>query len=392
MKILFITPWFPSDRQDQVGNFILDSVEALVHMDHEIVVLVSRSWKPTGAGLISKFWINRKIHIESLADNIYIHTCQYFSIPRHFFSAISNGSFRKRVGFVVEKLISQYQCQLIHAHTELASLVAVDISKKLGIPSVVTLHGISTEKRLYSNNKKLLFGYGLANINRVILVGDSLAHFFKNLVSHHEHFRVVQNGFRAHPPGLMPVKKNKHHLRLISVAHLHEGKGIDINLHALAKLKKAGINQWTYKIVGEGDEKKNLEKLVTDLNLNTQVIFLNACKHNDVYNHLSESDVFILPSYREAFGIAYVEAMSFGLLVVGVEDQGPASFIEHEKTGFLVKAQNIDSLFDTLKEIFHSPQKIRLIAKAGKEYVHNHLTWYNHAKKLTNIYQELIKE
>ncbi|HLB43356.1 MAG TPA: glycosyltransferase family 4 protein [Gammaproteobacteria bacterium] len=391
MKILFITPWFPSNRQDQIGNFILDSVEALAHMGHEIVVLVSRSWKPKSACIISKFWINKDINIENLADNIHIHICQYFSIPRYVLSTISNWSFRKHVGHIAEKLVIQYQCQLIHAHTELASVVAVDIGKKHGIPSVVTLHGISTAKKLYLNNKKLLFGYGLENISRVVLVGDPLGVFFKKLVSHHEHFRVVQNGFRAHHSKLVVKRKDTQHIRLISVSHLHEGKGIDINLHALAKLNESGVKQWTYKIIGEGYEKKKLEKLARKLYLDDQVKFIGACKHDEVYTHLSVADVFILPSYREAFGVAYLEAMSFGLLVIGVEGQGPASFIENGKTGFLVKGRSIDSLLDTLKAIFRSLQKVLLIANTGKEYVHNNFTWYKHAEKLTNIYHELIK-
>ncbi len=391
MKILFITPWFPSHRQDQVGSFILDAIEALASMGHEIVVLVIYSWKPKGANLISKFWVNKKIHIENLADNIHIHTCQYFSIPRHFLSAISYWSFRKYVGPIVEKLINQYQCQLIHAHTELAALVAADMGTKLNIPSVVTLHGISTAQKLYARNRKLLYEYAIGNVDRVILVGEPLVHFFKKLVNHHDHFRIVPNGFRHHSSKLISTKKASPVVKLISVSHLHEGKGIDINLRALAKLKEAGINQWTYTIVGEGYEKKKLEKLITNLNLTNQVTLLGACKHDDVYTHLANADIFILPSYREAFGIAYIEAMSFGLLVIGVEGQGPAAFIKHKETGFLVKSQNIDNLVATLKDIFYSPQKINLIAKAGKEYVHTHFTWYNHAKKLTTIYQEIIK-
>lgn len=393
MKILFLTPWFPSHRQDQVGNFILDSAEALAALNHEIVVLVSRSWKPWGANLISKFWKNKKIHIEYLSDHIQIKTCEYLSIPRHYFESFSTWSYRKHVGKIVENLVCQYQCQLIHAHTELAGLVAVEIGEKIGIPSVVTLHGISTEKKLYSSSvRKLLFEYTLEKANCIILVGEYLGSFFKNFVKHYEHFRVVHNGFRLYP---YVVNNNflKHDcLRFISVSHLHEGKGIDLNLRALARLKASGYVQWVYKIIGDGYEKKNLQRLVTELGLETQVDFLGYCKHNEVYSHLIQSDVFILPSYREAFGISYVEAMSCGLLTVAVIDQGPSAFIEHNKTGLLVKAQDVDSLFKTLESIIQSPKKFYSIAIAGKEYVHRYLTWYNHAKKLVHTYEELIKD
>ena len=183
-----------------------------------------------------------------------------------------------------------------------------------------------------------------------------------------------------------------HSVRFISVSNLQEGKGIDLNLQALSRLKARGWSDWTYTIVGEGVERKRLKRLVCHLNFNEQVFFAGACPHRQVYDYLQNADVFILPSYREAFGIAYLEAMSCGLLTIGVVGEGPECFIENTKTGFLVPPKDIDALANTLEQVFLSREQIQKIASNGKQYVHQNLTWHAHAKQLLSVYLNIKAE
>lgn len=382
MKILCLTPWFPKHREDQIGNFILDSVESLIALGHEVVILVTQPWKPKVTKIQNKF-----------VDGFNIYSCHYLSIPRSHMLGVSIWFYRKLVNPLLEKLIKQYNCQVIHAHTELPGISAVDIGQKLGIPTVLTMHGISTEKKLYKDkNKKLLFEYTLSKSDRVVLVGKTLLNFSKAFVKNQDHFRIVGNGFRSSENNTITIEKKwlDHTLRFISVSNLVDGKGIDLNLLALAKLKNKGLIKWTYKIVGDGVERKKLELLTHELNLSQHVTFLGACKHNEVYNYLTQSDVFILPSYPEAFGVAYIEAMSCGLLAIGIKNQGPADFIEHEKTGLLIDSNDSYALADILEYIFSAPDKMREIANRGQQHIHNYFTWSSHAKKLTTIYNELV--
>lgn len=376
MKILCITPWFPTHRQDQFGNYILDSIESLIDLGHEVIVLVTQPLKRQA-----------KIQIQEFTQ-FELHTCRYLSIPRSYFCSFSNWSYRKFVNPIVERLIKKYQCQLIHAHTELAGVCAVDIGKKLNIPTIMTLHGISTEKKLYKGKaKKLLFEYTLSQSNRVVLVGKTLHDFFKKFIKTDQHFRIVHNGFRFHSN---TEKEWSNHFRLISVSNLVEGKGIDLNLQALSKLKKQGFTHWTYQIVGDGSEKNKLMMLASQLKLTHHVQFMGRCTHDQVYEKLKNADIFVLPSYREAFGIAYVEAMSCGLLTIGVKGQGPSAFIEHGKTGFLISPNDVDELVETFKIAFESRAQIAEMARRGKEHVHQFFTWRQHALDLTKVYKELI--
>jgi glycosyltransferase involved in cell wall biosynthesis len=104
---------------------------------------------------------------------------------------------------------------------------------------------------------------------------------------------------------------------------------------------------------------------------------------------LAEADVFVLPSWREAFGVAWLEAMACGLLVVGVRGQGPAIFIKHEETGLLVSPQDIDDLAACLRRILDDQRGMQALAHQGKIDIHRNFTWPAHAVKLAAVCAEV---
>ncbi len=79
---------------------------------------------------------------------------------------------------LLKKQVRRHQCELIHAHTEIAGLAAIEVAKYFNILLSWTVHGISTEKKLYQGSaRKLLFEYTLNHVNRAVLVGKPLIPF-----------------------------------------------------------------------------------------------------------------------------------------------------------------------------------------------------------------------
>ena len=130
--------------------------------------------------------------------------------------------------------------------------------------------------------------------------------------------------------------------------------------------------------------------LVNKLSLTKHVFFAGLCSHDKVCQQLKYADVFCLPSYREAFGIAYLEAMAYGLLAIGVEGEGPQAFIKHQETGLLVKPQDLDDLQMTLLQVFRQPKQMHKIAQQGRKLVLEQFTWKKHAPNLIKVYQEVL--
>jgi glycosyltransferase involved in cell wall biosynthesis len=393
MRVLVITPWFPSRPTDQAGNFILHSVEALHDAGMTLSVIVAKPWTPRAFARMRPEWDRPPLQREMFDPALNIDVAHFPSVPGSYWNELAGPLFRVGTRGSIVRAITKTTPDLIHAHTEVAGYAVLPIARKFDIPVVATLHGINTEKRLLDTPwKRRRMRDALVAMRRVVIVGEPLRAYFGAIAGRDDHFRVVPNGFvipervtvRPAVPG--PT------LRWISVSNLHEGKGVDLTLQALARIRQGGTADWSYDIVGDGAERPSLEALTDALGLRDRVTFHGRMPHDEAMRVLSQADAFVLPSYREAFGIAYLEAMALGLLTIGVGGQGPAAFIAHGSTGLLLRPNDVDSLVQTMQFVLENRAEARRIAAAGQRLVRGEFTWAAHAHKLIAVYREALGE
>jgi len=128
-----------------------------------------------------------------------------------------------------------------------------------------------------------------------------------------------------------PILSNK--FRLVQVSRLmHEKKGQDILIKAIAILKQRGINV-ELDLIGEGDSKIFLEQLIKDLNLNN-VHLLGAKRNSYINEHLCDYDLLVQPSRFEGFGLTVAEGMAAKIPVLVSSIDGPMEIIENGTYGF----------------------------------------------------------
>jgi len=388
LRVLCITPWFPQHREDQMGNFIFDSVEALSQHNCKVFTAVTHSIK--SSNLIEALFKNHDFSPSHFLPALEVKNIYYWSIPRNYIRHLSNIFYRKRVKNRLVKFVVKNHIDIIHAHTEIAGLAAMDIGIETNIPWVVSIHGSNRAKGLLKSKaheqdiKKML-----RSANKVLLVGKPIWKEFSEIAGSDRNFQILFNGVR-----LKKAKKeisifSKDIIRFVSVSNLHKEKGVDITLSALSKLKNNGFDCWQYDVIGDGYQREELESLVSQFGLQNHVKFYGAMNHDEVLENLTKADVFVLPSYREAFGVAYLEAMASGLLTVAVDGQGASSFITHNESGLLVEPCNSESLFECLGRVFNEQEFLREVAKKGQNQVYRDFSWSNHAKRLMQIYETL---
>lgn len=391
--IVVVTPWFPNRPGERNGNFVYDSAAALARRATAVHVLVCRPWAPGIAGLAPE-WMRGRLDPASFGEFASLSIARYVAIPRARgrLRAVADAWRDRQVAPALRRLARGAGAMVIHAQTEGFAGVAGQIAREVGCAAVATIHGINTDPS-YRTSLRTRLHRALNSVDRLILVGEPLRPFVCDLGGGDVPFCVVPNGV-ALPADMAPTAILEEHtpLRLISVANLHEGKGIDVVLRALALLRERGLTGWAYTVVGDGSERASLEQLANSLGLDDQVRFLSAQPHSRIYALLGGADVFVLPSYREAFGIAYLEAMAAGLATIGVRGQGPAAFIEHGKTGFLVEPRDARSLADCIAAINGDRQAARHIAATGSRAIRARFTWDAHAAQLTSVYGEAVAD
>ena len=168
---------------------------------------------------------------------------------------------------------------------------------------------------------------------------------------------------------------------IAATAKLIKRKNIDIIIRALKKLKDDNV---VLKIMGDGKERKNLEKLVKDLNLQEKVIFEGWLSNEQVLLKLRQSDMFVLLSTGETFGMAYLEAASRANIVVATKNDGIDGLIKDGENGFTCEPDEtkLAELIDRVMEMPCDEVRKILMAQraclekndchtAGKKYLDN---------------------
>ena len=158
--------------------------------------------------------------------------------------------------------------------------------------------------------------------------------------------------------------------RLITVSRYDKRKNHEKVIMALRNLKQI-YPDIIYICVGHGDEEKNIKNLVTELDLDGQIMFFKDIS-NELKNSLvAQSNIFVMPSivYKksvEGFGIAFIEAAQYGIPSIGGVDGGAADAIDHEKTGLICDGNDLDSIYSSINCMLENKKYLEY-GKAAKE-------------------------
>ena len=134
-------------------------------------------------------------------------------------------------------------------------------------------------------------------------------------------------------------------------------------------------------VIGDGKIRKSLEKL------DKNVIFTGELESEQVYKKMRESDIFILPSVDETFGMVYIEAMASGCITVCTKDDGISGIIKDGENGFLTEP-DVKSIRSTIFKIKKLPMEtIKRIKNKAFETVKE----YSSQKVAQNYLQQILK-
>jgi L-malate glycosyltransferase len=269
-------------------------------------------------------------------------------------------------------------------------LPAILLSRLNGTKLALTVH------ELFSRN--WLFDYFSTNINKYrypILFSE--ASYIASLVSLRASAKVISVSKVTHdalqnnlglqssvvPNGIdFSVFKGKQtavndgSIRLVYTGRLVKEKGIDKILNAIAKLKRKEVIV-KLKVIGMGPDQGRIEEQSKQLRLTEQVQLLGNLDEERKIEVLYQSDIFVMPSSREGFSIASLEALAAGLPIVAAvpdrrESSGILEIVKDGFNGLTYPSSNEDLLADRIEFLFKNPERRLAMGKNGLDFARNY--------------------
>ncbi|HSC88184.1 MAG TPA: glycosyltransferase family 4 protein [Polyangiaceae bacterium] len=175
--------------------------------------------------------------------------------------------------------------------------------------------------------------------------------------------------------------------RLVFSGRLVAWKGLPLLLEALARLERSDVE---LRILGDGEQRQELEALVARLGLSERVAFLGFLPQRRCAEELGQADVLVLPSVYECGGAVVLEAMAMGLPVIAHRWGGPADYLD-EQCGILLDPElPLDQLIDAwaaaIRSLVEVPERRAALGRVGREKVRREFTWPSKIEQISAIY------
>lgn len=283
--------------------------------------------------------------------------------------------------------------EIIHAHSRflIAGLIAEKIKGKYKIPYVLTEHSTFYARGLVTPTEVILVRKMINNADKWITVSPQLGKVIEKAIPHLNKKWVYIPNVLDPILETIPVLKEgipNNKVIFITIGALEEKKGHALLLKAFAGAFK-NDDQVVLRIGGQGILRESLELLAKELDIEKQVSFLGHISRNEIADRLSESQVFVLPSLYETFGVVLIEALACGLPIIATKCGGPESIVT-PANGKLIPANNIYALTQTLLEFKSSYKNFNRVLLKGeclKNYRGSVI-----AKRLNEEYLLIIKK
>lgn len=157
--------------------------------------------------------------------------------------------------------------------------------------------------------------------------------------------------------------------RIVSVGRLSEEKGY-IDLLKIYYLLSKDYPDWELDIIGDGDQRENLERFIVNYHLEDKVKLHGFQNKEYIDKILNKSSIYVMTSYTESFGIVLIEAMSHGLPCIAFSSaEGARELIDSGKTGYLIKNRNYRAIIKKIEDLIKNEETRKKIGRAGRKNV-----------------------
>jgi glycogen(starch) synthase len=422
MRILMFGWEFPPHMSGGLGTACYGITKALTGLGHEVVFVVPRlksKGDPSHVKLISASEI--PVPVQCLAEEYvfhgldvrmiqsllrpYLNESQYgdlledhdlthlawendqkeekryrlFEISEHYGPNLIAEVLR--YGKVAGVIAENQKFDVIHAHDWMTIFAGLHAKKLSGKPLILHVHALEFDRSGEHVNQDIydIERLGMSLADRIIAV----SHYTKNLIVsrygiHPDKIAVVHNAVsRAEAGAAYKVEGNVDKKIVLFLGRITFQKGPDYFVEAAAKVLKE-IPNVTFVMAGAGDIKR-----VAELGIGKNFHFTGFLQGAEVEQIFTMSDLYVMPSVSEPFGISPLEAMVYDVPVIISKQSGVSEILRH---ALKVDFWDVKEMANKIIAILKHPALSDEIVERSREEVRN-IRWENAAEKIVTIYQ-----
>lgn len=219
---------------------------------------------------------------------------------------------------------------------------------------------IAQEHHHHNDNKKYIniLKHKYNNIDYLFALTEGLKKDYIEFLKNNKHTKILV------VPNMLITDNTMHSdlssKNIISISRLHEGKKIDELIDIFSKIKDETAKLY---IIGDGDEKANIEKKIADLNLQNRIIMTGYLNKEEQIKYLQESSIFAMTSVSEGLPMVLLEAMSFGIPCIAYKTQSGVCDIINETNGFVIENRNESEYIEKLNNLLEDEELRHKLSK-----------------------------
>ena len=313
---------------------------------------------------------NQPVRLELLSNNVHYHEVNVPEYPLFHYQPYELALSSKLVD-----MVKLHKIEILHVHYAIPHAYAAYMAKKILqesgilIPIVTTLHG--TDITLVGSHPfyKPAVTFSINKSDAVTAVSQSLKDDTLRLFDIKNEIHVVPNfidlekyshKFTDCQRGMMATDDEKIITHISNLRPVKRSQDVISIFYNIQKEMPAKL-----MLIGEGPEREHIELRCQELGILDKVIFFG--KSNEIDKILCFSDLFLLPSQTESFGLAALEAMASGVPVISSNTGGIPEVNMHGVSGFLSNVGDIDDMTKNALYILSDKQRLQTFKKNAKK-------------------------
>lgn len=292
-------------------------------------------------------------------------------------------------------LVRNRNIDLIHAHTPVpfAVDVAALVSRRMGIPLVITYHSntlyrdqwwMDTLTTLYLPFQALAF----RRASVIAAVSQGLRQTYPSYASK---MTVIPSGVNLGEfPQTSYPKQSQRCLFIGPLSSAYPSKGLDVLLKSMVRVhqKFPMAELW---VAGGGNRQEAFEIMAKKLGIAPRVRFFGQVDHSKIPSMMREANVIVVPSLKsEGAPTVIVEAMASGRPVIGTNVGGIPDLIQHGQTGAVVAPHDDGQLAKFIIEYLSNPELAARLGSQGRKQAEQHYAWSTVGKRYEEIFESCL--